>query len=292
MSCWSPSTTFIERISMGYKVAAIVPGKAKRFPIHESFDFSLRLFAEGGKHHVEPPKWDGTDKTLICRGVSQKIDRVIAYCKEYNIDYIHIDTGYFGNVKRKIIHRVSRNAMQTSGPILRRKLDRATAQGYEFCKFTPGEKILICPPSRKIMRMFGQPPPEEWVESIIEEIKKYTDRPIEVRLKPSRRDRTNSKSITAALDDNVHCLVTYNSIAATEALMHGKPAIVLGPHNAAEVIAERNIANIENPFIPSEKQMNNYVAHLSYCQFTVSEMKDGTAWKIMNPIISSKPLSS
>lgn len=277
---------------MGKKVGQLKPGKAKRFPVHMDYDFGLRSFAEGGKHHVEPPVYDGSETCLVMRGVSPKVSRAIGYCKEHNIDYIHIDTGYFGNTKKKIVHRITRNAMQASGPILRRKLDRATSQGYKFCEFTQGEKILVCPPSKKIMMFFNQPSPEEWVESIVEEIKKYTDRPIEIRLKPSRRDRTNSKSITAALNDNVHCLVTYNSIAATEALMHGKPAIVLGPHNAAEVIAERNIANIENPFIPSERQMNSYVAHLGYCQFTVTEMKDGTAWRQMNPIISSKTLSS
>jgi len=266
---------------MGYKVAAIVPGKAKRFPIHESFDFSLRLFAEGGKHHVEPPKWDGTDKTLICRGVSQKIDRVIAYCKEYNIDYINIDTGYFGNVKRKIIHRVSRDAMQTSGPILRRKLDRATAQGYEFCEFTPGEKILICPPSRKIMRMFGQPPPEEWVESIIEEIKKYTDRPIIVRDKGLRRERVGEFSVPMQLiNEQIHCVVTYNSIAATEAISTGVPAVALAP-GAADELCTKTIAEIENPYYPDEEKVLQWQNWLAYCNYTTTELRNNRALDII-----------
>ena len=54
-----------------------------------------------------------------------------------------------------------------------------------------------------------------------------------------------------ALADNVHCLVTYNSVAACEAIMHGKPAITLGP-NAAGVLCSQTLNEIENPRIPTD----------------------------------------
>jgi hypothetical protein len=79
----------------------------------------------------------------------------------------------------------------------------------------------------------------------------------------------------------VHCLVTYNSIAATEAVLLGKPAFTLGP-NAAESVCLSDLSQIETPYYPSLEEVARWAAHLSYCQFTEVEMKDGTAWKILN----------
>ena len=50
------------------------------------------------------------------------------------------------------------------------------------------------------------------------ELQKYTDRPVEIRLKPNRSERISTKPLEAALADDVYCLITYNSIAALEAL--------------------------------------------------------------------------
>jgi hypothetical protein len=99
-------------------------------------------------------------------------------------------------------------------------------------------------------------------------------------LKPNRTERTTDKTIWSALDDDVHCLVTYNSIAATEAILHGKPAIALGP-NAAQVICNKHLSDVENLHIPVEEEVVAFAAHLSYCQFSLTELQDGTAWSML-----------
>ena len=63
--------------------------------------------------------------------------------------------------------------------------------------------------------------------------------------------------------------------------MEGKPAIVLGP-NAAQSIAETNLANVDNPKYPDRDTMDAFMAHLAYCQFTLPEMTSGFAWNIIN----------
>ena len=164
-------------------------------------------------------------------------------------------------------------------------MDRAKRHGYRYKKFTTGRKILVCPPSDKVMRLYGQPLPDAWVEQTVQKIKKYTDRPIEIRLKPTRTERVSDKTIQAALNDDVHCLVTYNSIAAVEALMEGKPAVVLGT-NAASAVAETDLANIESPNMPDRDIMESFFAHLGYCQFDVHELRSGYAWGMVNEISS------
>jgi len=221
------------------------------------------------------------DTALVIRGVGGGSRKAIQICRDTGRTFYTIDTGYFGNFKNKWLHRVTKNNMQYIGPIIERPMDRAKKHGFRYRKFSPGKKILICPPSEKAMRLFGQPDPQTWVKSVVSELKKYTDRPIEIRLKPTRTERVTDKTIQAALAEDVHCLVTYNSIASIEAIMEGKPAIVLGP-NAAEPICETKLNKVDTPYIPTRDEVEAFFAHLGYCQFDVHELRSGYAWSIVN----------
>ena len=122
---------------------------------------------------------------------------------------------------------------------------------------------------------------DQWMEETIKTIEKYTDRPIVIRKKLSRRERGTTDTMEMALEQDVHCLVTFNSIAATEALLNGKPAFTLGP-NAAHSLSLQDLSRIEKPYIPTTEELEAWAAHLAYCQFTEAEMRDGTAWRILN----------
>lgn len=229
-------------------------------------------------------RWEDEVNTtipLIIRGLGGNSRKAIKHCWETNREFYAIDTGYFGNErsKAKYWHRITKNALQQTGPIIERPTDRLL--NYKYKKFKEGKKILICPPSEKVMMVFGQPEPEIWVNNVIEELKKYTDRPIEIRLKPNRTERISSNTIEEALDNNVHCLITYNSIAALEALVNGRPAIALGP-NCATALCNTSLSEIEKLNKPSEDEMTALMAHLSYCQFTRQEMMNGFAWNTIN----------
>ena len=268
---------------MGNKVASIDSeggvGYAKKGHLYDTY---LTSFILGSGGYIS--NWDReSDKTtaLVIRGLGGGSRKAIQHCWKTNRTFYAIDTGYLGNDKSKYWHRITKNALQHMGPVVERPGDRLKALGWSFNKFTTGKKILICPPSQKVMELWGQPDPETWVAQVREQLKQYTDRPIEVRLKPTRGERVTNKPIEAALADNVHCLITYNSIAATEAILAGKPAIALGP-NAAQVICNTQLRDIENLHIPSKDQVEAFAKHLSYCQFSYAEMQNGTAWRILN----------
>jgi hypothetical protein len=122
---------------------------------------------------------------------------------------------------------------------------------------------------------------DDWMKETLATIKKYTDRPVIIRNKVSRRERTATDTMEMALANDVHCLVTFNSIAATEAVLLGKPAFTLGP-NAAHSVSLSDLSQIETPKIPTVEEVEAWAAHLSYCQFSEAEMRDGTAWRILN----------
>ena len=268
---------------MGNKVAAIdSKGGVGYHRKGEDYDSFLQSFILGSGGVVS--KWEReeeTDNALVIRGLGGGSQKAIKHCWETNRTFYAIDTGYMGNDKGKKWHRVTKNALQIGGPIRERDSARLAKLNYKFVPFTHGSKILICPPSEKVMKLWNQPSPEDWTQNIINELRQYTDRPVEVRLKPIRRERISNKTMEMALADDVHCLITYNSIAATEALLLGKPAITLGP-NAASVLCNTNLYEVENLYTPSADEMYAFACHLSYAQFTQDEMQNGTAWRIVN----------
>ena len=231
-------------------------------------------------------KEEETSSMLLIRGLGGGSQKAVKRCWEIGREFYAVDTGYFGNGKHKSWHRITHNALQNMEEMVERDVERLLLQlkvdawDEIFKPFTPGSKILVCPPSNKVMNMFNQPEAEEWTANLVKQLKELTDRPIEIRMKPIRSQRVTGSTIQEALQDDVHCLITYNSIAATEALMAGKPALTLGP-NAAQLICETDLANINNPRIPSEDEMYAFLTHLSYSQFTQPEMEDGSAWKIL-----------
>jgi hypothetical protein len=111
-------------------------------------------------------------------------------------------------------------------------------------------------------------------------IQQYTDRPVEIRQRnPNRQNRVNN-SLEAALED-VHAVITYNSIAATESVIAGVPAFVLAPSNAAIPVSNTDLSTIDNPWFPSDDQRHAWACHLAYGQFHVNELRDGTAKRIL-----------
>ena len=225
--------------------------------------------------------WDKAQKSnapVVLRGVTKR--KEMQMCRDSGRNFYYIDTGYFGNGKHKIYHRVTLNNLQNLGPIKDRPRDRLAATKTQLKKFRPGGKILLAPPSQKLLNVYDINL-EAWIEDTIKTIKKYTDREIITRTKQSRSVRVNDDTMEMALSQDVHCLVTFSSIAATEALLLGKPAFTLGP-NAAAPLCKQDLSQIETPYIPSLMEVEHWAAHLAYCQFTVEEMRNGTAWSILN----------
>jgi lipopolysaccharide biosynthesis glycosyltransferase len=225
--------------------------------------------------------WDMIENDMspvVIRGIAKR--KQIHSCWNTGRTFYYIDTGYFGNGKRKLYHRITKNHLQNISPTVHRPRDRLAATGWSPTKFRRGRNILLCPPSAKVMKFFDLDL-DQWMEETLTTLKHYTDRPIITRLKQSRSVRQNDDTLAMALSNDVHCLVTFNSIAATEALLLGKPAITLGP-NAAQNLCKQRLSDIENPYIPTLDEVEEWAAHLAYSQFTEEEMRSGYAWAILN----------
>lgn len=222
---------------------------------------------------------------VIFRSMTQR--KTVAVCQEQKRPYYYIDTGYIGNMqKRKDWHRIVPNGMQHSKINWDMPADRfnniATTKPYlEFPGWKKnGRNILVVTPSEKPCKFYGINR-DKWVQDTIEQIKQHTDRPIIVRDKTIRRDRVGSGSIYHQLDeDKIYAVVTYNSIAATEAIGYGVPCFTLAP-NAADYFCEKDLNKIESPKYSDPMRVHKWQHWIAYCQYLPREMANGTALRII-----------
>ena len=47
-------------------------------------------------------------------------------------------------------------------------------------------------------------------------------------------------------------------------------------------LLDLDLSKINEPWFPDEELIYKWLCHLSYCQFSIDEIKDGTAWNILN----------
>ena len=242
------------------------------------------LSSSVGKLPINDVKIQDIDQPLFLRSITKR--KLIHQLQELKKDFYYVDSGYWGNYKSiinpngwKWYHRIVKNALQHN-EIIDRPSDRWESLKYKIPNWKKsGSKILVVAPSEKPCKFYNINL-DSWISNTISELKKYSDRNIVVRTKIARPDRVKHNTIFDAMDDDCYAVVTYNSIAATEAVLYGIPAFYQAP-NAASPVANSNIKNIETPDYVDKDLIYKWACHLAYGQFHIQEMTDGTAIKIL-----------
>ena len=230
--------------------------------------------------------YDASDNPIVLRGILKK--KFMHRCWEDNRDFYYMDTGYFGNERTqsnpngwKYWHRIVKNNLQHD-ELINRPGDRFAAFKRKFQPWKKdGRKILIAAPDEKPMKFYGIEL-EEWLTKTTEEIKKYTDRPVEIRKRNKLRlDRLTTDTLQDALDNDVFALVTFNSNAAVESIFHGIPVFALAPQTAAAPVSLKDLSKIETPYYPDRDKLFEWGCHLAYGQFHISELQTGKAKRML-----------
>jgi len=228
-------------------------------------------------------------RPILVRGISS--GKIIKEVANRDQDFYFIETGYLGNYRcdnnlsgRKIYHRIVKNNMQHCDRIMDVPDDRYQqlvsfnpAMQYQGWKNT-GSKILVVLPTDKPFQYYHDSR-QKWIKYVEQTIRQHSDREIVWREKTSRSTRSNS-TIYDALDDDIYCLVTYNSIAAVEAVQYGIPAFALAP-TAARTVCSSDLTQIEDPIRMPEDIIYKWLCSIAYGQFNLSEMLTGRAWELV-----------
>ena len=227
--------------------------------------------------------YNASSEPLVIRGILKH--KLIKRCWADARDFYYIDSGYFGNQKSnknplgtKLYHRIVKNDLQ-HGSVVERPDDRWLKLGLSLSEWrTGGRSILVAAPDEKPCKFYGVDK-DTWVAETVATIKQFTDRPVIVRDRAKLRSERITNTLQEALSDTV-ALVTFNSVAATEAIMYGIPAFTL-VNNAASPMALQDLSKIETPYYPTMDERYAWACHLAYGQFHVSELKDGSALRIL-----------
>jgi len=131
-----------------------------------------------------------------------------------------------------------------------------------------GDIVAVVPPTRTFAAFAGLDI-DAWISVVKSEVARISGRKVVVCTKADRA--------FGAVLDTAYATVAYNSNAAIESLVAGVPVIAAGP-TAARPIAW-TFEDLEDPFYPDRDPLFRMLA---YHQFTLAEMKDGTAWQIIN----------
>jgi hypothetical protein len=251
-----------------------------------SDDEYIDMYAHGlGQQPTPLETWRYEDSTepLMLRGIMKH--KIIKQCWADGRPFRYMDSGYLGNRPGfnnphgwKLWHRVVPNNLQHD-TVVPRPSDRWNRLGLEMSNRRRGSSILIVAPDEKPCKFYNIEL-DAWLDETVATIKQHTDRPIVIRDRTRSRTERKTNRLEHSLLD-VHAVVTFNSIAATESVLAGVPVFVLAPCNAARPVANLDLTKIETPWFPDPDQIHAWAYHLAYAQFHINEFKNGTAERII-----------
>lgn len=146
----------------------------------------------------------------------------------------------------------------------------------------------------------------EWITETIKKIREQTGRKIIVRLHPAMSAKgrsaligelyetilsnmvnvefSNNEKLVQDLDRSGIC-ISYTSGSSIDAVLHGVPCIACDEGNFVYPISSKDVADIDNPYLADKATVMQWLYDLSYCQWSLTEIQNGTAWKHFSKLL-------
>jgi len=188
----------------------------------------------------------------------------------------YCDNSYF-DAERQQSFRITRNRLQHTGIGIStcERFDRLAIDIQPWRDV--GQHIVVCPQSDPFMRdVVGYP--GDWLADVTAELNLLTQRPL--RIRHWNRDKG---ALAATLGQDLagaHALVTWSSAAAVTAILAGIPAFVMSPDCAAAPMSAGPLSQINSPLKPTGRR--DWAGVLADNEWSISEIRDGTAWRMLN----------
>lgn len=191
-------------------------------------------------------------------------------------NYYYLDNAFFDSTRQQYF-RITQNALQPT-KIKSSDGQRFNRLGIQIKPWRKdGKHIVVVMQSASFLKFVGG---YDRMHSLVAELKKITDRPIIVS--EWNRDKASAGTSLLPLLKNAWCLVTWSSAAAITAILEGIPAISLGQSAASTMGKDITRINrlIDDPY--ESNYHYEWACWLANNQWTISEMRDGTAWRMLN----------
>ena len=213
------------------------------------------------------------DKPITCFGILRGTGELLKQSKEvYYFDHAYL----YGNrhspskVTGERIYRLTKNHYHIQTIQELTDEDNERIKKYkQYIKIQPwksdGNYILIIAPSHFQIAYHNI---GSWVDDTIKTLKQYTDRPIKVR------DKKSSRPLREEVQ-SAYAIVSHNSAVVVDAVLNGVP-VFCDKMNMGVPMGLTDFSKIEQPIKPARlKWIHSLLAN----QFTMTEIKNGTAWR-------------
>lgn len=224
--------------------------------------------------------------SVLWQGRMLQNQPVYAYCQSKNIPVMIIEVG---NLRRGVTWRLSLDHINGHGKFANLdNLDPTRPQKLSVELKSPlstrRHDILIASQHKYSLQWQNMPSMEQWIESTVKTIRKYSNRNIVVRPHPRSPIRLNPipgvrveipKKIPNSYDDfdidyNFHCVINHNSGPAVQAAIAGVP-IICDQSSLAASVSEK-WENLENPQLPDRQ---DWFLKLCHTEWTLDELAQG-----------------
>ena len=228
-------------------------------------------------------------ENLTMYGILAGSGEVYKWCEKEHRDFYFMDHGYFTNAHdHPNWLRITKNK-HCQNILQKRPTDRYEKNFKQYIKpWNKGKKILVLPPTNAIANFFNA---TDWLSNTLKTLKENTDRDIDVREKPYNPTiKIDHVGATVKVHkptvhkgninwQDYHATVTYNSNTMVASLASGVPVFCDAINSAAVPISETNFTKIETPKYEDRIAL---FSSLAYNNWTLKEMADGTAWRMLN----------
>lgn len=159
-----------------------------------------------------------------------------------------------------------------------------------------GDAILFDGASRKYCVWCGlptadNPDQQEWGRQVIAKIRQHTDRPIIYRPRPSHNTPVAVEgailSTGSLMEDfaRAHLVVSHGGNIGFDAIVNGMPHFMI-EESIAGPVSETDWTKLDNPFIPTETERQQWLANVRYSEWTLDELRQGLAWPVIKEQLS------
>ena len=249
-----------------------------------------------------PKRWHRSDTVEFFWGLGQDNPKLITRASKKHHEYWIIDVGYVTeDIERYPIPKVldrDKTYFRFSQSGLHNNLTNVINDETRFNNLVESDigyaktvnefkekpinedgYILLAPSSPTVCKFLYGVDQDRWINIAINEIKKYTDREIRFRNKPRPNNEWWNTDIKDELKD-AYCLVTNMSLSTIDAVSLGVP-IICDDRNICSTLGTSDFTSINNLNPIDKDQLKKLFIKMSNCQFTMREMKNGTAYKVL-----------
>lgn len=223
-------------------------------------------------------------------GFIHNLPKIMRDYREQGLKAVYVDLGYWGRVaggRWSGYHKLSVNSRHPTEYFQARPKDNSRAAALRISPGpwrSGGRYILLAGMGDKAAEAEGMAP-ESWERSAIAEIRKYSDRPIVYRPKPSWKTARPidgaeysppTQDVTRVIRA-AHAVVTHHSNVAVDGIVAGIPAFCWD--GVAKPLSSQDISKIETPRRPEGRVQ--WVRDIAWVQWNILEMRRGRAWKYL-----------